>query len=176
MDYFLQSDRLGWRTWTPDDIELAWSLWGDAEVTRLIGGPLTREQVAARLAREIASQEAHGIQYWPIFLLESGKHIGCAGLRPYMQELRTPELGVHLKPQFRRKGYATEAAEAVMGYGFIRLDVQAIFAGHHPANMASRHMLRRLRFRYTHEEFYPATGMMHPSYLYARPQKPAPRA
>jgi RimJ/RimL family protein N-acetyltransferase len=174
-EYFLQSDQIGWRIWTPADAELAWELWGDPEVTRLIGGPFTREQVAKRLAREIATQESEGIQYWPIFLLEGDVHIGCAGLRPYMQELHTPEFGVHLKPQFRGKGYAVEAGEAVLGYAFIKLDVHAVFAGHHPANQACRRMLRELRFRYTHDQLYAPTGLLHPSYLYARPQKPTPR-
>jgi hypothetical protein len=42
-EYFLQSDQIGWRIWTPADAELAWGLWGEAVVTRLFGGPFTRE-------------------------------------------------------------------------------------------------------------------------------------
>jgi hypothetical protein len=54
MDYFLRSPRLGFRCWREDDLPLAIELWGDAEVTALIGGPFTPEQVGLRLAKEIA--------------------------------------------------------------------------------------------------------------------------
>jgi len=44
-----------------------------------------------------------------------------------------------------------------------------LFAGHHPENHASRRILSKLGFRLTHEEFYPPTGLLHPSYLLPRP-------
>ena len=49
-------------------------------MTRLIGGPFSREQVAERLSREISTMQSHGIQYWPMFLLATGEHVGCCGL------------------------------------------------------------------------------------------------
>ena len=70
--YFLKSDRLGFRCWIAGDLPLAQAIWGDPEVTRFVGGPFSNEQVQERLEREMASMERHGVQYWPIFLLESG--------------------------------------------------------------------------------------------------------
>jgi len=52
-----------------------------------------------------------------------------------------------------------------MEYGYNILGVKALFAGHNPANVASRRVLEKLGFRYTHDEFYPPTGLHHPSYL-----------
>lgn len=72
-------------------------LWGDPDVTRLIGGPMSREQIHERLSREIDTVRAHGIQYWPIFVLVAGSHIGCCGLRPYRPEESIHEIGVHLR-------------------------------------------------------------------------------
>lgn len=66
-EYFLKTKRLGFKQWTKDDLPLALAVWGDAEVTRYVGGPFSREQVAARLDREIASMLAYRVQYWPIF-------------------------------------------------------------------------------------------------------------
>jgi RimJ/RimL family protein N-acetyltransferase len=43
-----------------------------------------------------------------------------------------------------------------------------VFAGHNPANTASRGLLARLGFRYTHDELYAPTGLRHPSYLLER--------
>jgi RimJ/RimL family protein N-acetyltransferase len=80
--HFMRSERLGFRVWTVDDLELALGLWGDADVTPHIGGPFSRDQVRARLEREIAMQAEHGTQYWPVFLL-TGEHVGCCGLLPF---------------------------------------------------------------------------------------------
>ncbi|HYM92183.1 MAG TPA: GNAT family N-acetyltransferase [bacterium] len=64
---------------------------------------------------------------------------------------------------------AVEAGHAIMTFAFDTLGAKALFAGHHPANTASRAVLEKLGFCCTHEEFYPATGLNHPSYLLTRP-------
>lgn len=163
--YFLRSERLGFRPWSEADVGLAVVLWGDPEVTKLIGGPFSRAQVQERLSREIGTMKSHGVQYWPIFLLVTGEHVGCCGLRPYKAEEGVYEIGVHLRKLYWGEEYAPEATRAVMKYAFNTLGVKALFAGHNPANTASRRVLEKLGFRYTHDEFYPPTGLYHPSYL-----------
>jgi RimJ/RimL family protein N-acetyltransferase len=165
IDYFLRSQRLGFRLWTEADIDLAMGLWGDPEVTRLIGGPFSIQQVQQRLSCEIATFRGHGVQYWPIFLLTSGEHVGCCGLRPYRLEERVYELGAHVRKLHWGQGYAQEASRAVIRYAFEALGAAALFAGHHPANEVSRRLLLALGFAYTHDEYYAPTGLYHPSYL-----------
>lgn len=162
--YFLRSERLGWRWWGEGDVELAIGLWGDAAVTRLIGGPFSREQVVERLRREMGTAETDGVQYWPVFLRATGEHVGCCGLRPYGTRERMYELGFHLRPGFWGQGYGEEAARAVIGYGFGALGAAGLFAGHHPANGGSRRLLLKLGFVYAGDEFYAPTGLNHPSY------------
>jgi len=166
--YFLSSTRLGFRSWTMDDLPQAIALWGDPAVTALLGGPFTPEQVAERLTKEIGTLAAHGVQYWPVFLLEDGRHAGCAGLRPYRIEDRIYELGFHLRPEFWGRGLAEEAARTLIEFAFKKLRAAALFAGHHQENPASKHILLKLGFRYTQDEFYEPTGMDHPSYLLTR--------
>jgi hypothetical protein len=48
--------------------------------------------------------------------------------------------------------------------------VEALFTGHNPASDASRARLARLGFRHTHDELYPPTGLLHPSYRLDRAQ------
>ena len=163
--YFLRSRRLGFRPWSDADLLIAAGLWGDPEVTRLIGGPFSDEQVSERLAREIGTFREHGVQYWPMFLLATGEHVGCCGLRPYSPADRVLELGFHVRRAHWRQGYAKEAAQAVIAHAFESLGVSALFAGHNPANESSRHLLAKLGFRYTHDEYYAPTGLYHPSYL-----------
>ena len=173
-DFFLHSTRLGFRHWTPGDLPLAQSLWGNPEVSRFIHakGVFSPEEVSARLEREMDTQRRSGIQYWPTFLLSSGAFVGCCGLRPYEQRPKTLELGVHLLPNFWRQGLAQEAALRVISYAFDVLKTEALFAGHNPGNTVSKVLLTRLGFDYTHDEFYAPTGLQHPSYLLVRPDAP----
>jgi RimJ/RimL family protein N-acetyltransferase len=165
--YFLRTARLGFRLWRAEDLVLACGLWGDPQVMRFIdaGAQLSEQQVRERLTREITTAATHGVQYWPVFLLHTGEHVGCVGLRPYKIAERIYEIGVHLRVQFWGKGFATEAARGVMNHAFHSLRFTALFAGHSPRNEASRHVLLKLGFRYTHDEFYSPAGEDHPSYL-----------
>ncbi|HWY49385.1 MAG TPA: GNAT family N-acetyltransferase [Bryobacteraceae bacterium] len=167
-DYFLTSERLGFDHWSTADLPLAHQLWANAAVTSLIGGPFTDEQIEQRLDREITSMNASGVQYWPIFLLENDQHAGCAGLRPYRLDQHIYELGFHLRPEYWGRGLAQEAGQAVIAFAFENLGAEALFAGHHPANSASRRVLSKLGFQFTHDEFYPPTGLTHRSYLLTR--------
>ena len=164
--FFLKTQRLGFRTWTKDDLHHAIGLWGDFEVTKLFDGrgPLSNDQVQGRLLEEMASQAAHGIQYWPIFLLKTGEHVGCAGLRPYELAEKILEIGLHIRSKCWRRGYAYEAALGVFAYAFDTLSLAELFAGHNPKNQASKNLLIKLGFRYTHDEYYKPTGLQHPSY------------
>lgn len=164
-DYFLASRLVGFRRWRERDLPLAMELWGDPEVTAYIGGPFTEERVRSRLAHEIAQEQEFGVQYWPFFLLGGNRHAGCAGLRPYRVEERIYEFGIHLRSAYWGRGLAEEAARLVIDYGFVTLGAAALFAGHHPQNEASRRLLLKLGFVHTHEELYPPTGLLHPSYI-----------
>jgi [ribosomal protein S5]-alanine N-acetyltransferase len=169
-DYFLTTERLGFSHWQEDDLALAMTLWGDPKVTALLGGPFTPEEVSARLSYEIAMRIACKVQYWPIFLLENNDLVGCAGLRPYKNDGHVLELGFHLRPDYWGQGVAHEAARAVIAFAFETLPIESLFAGHHPANAASERLLKKLGFRWTHEEIYPPTGLMNPAYRLMNPR------
>ena len=143
--YFLLSDRLGFRAWSAEDLPLAIQLWTDARVTGAFGGPYTPAQVRERFERERSTQREFEMQYWPIFLLADGQHVGVCGLRPRRENV--PELGYHLRPEFWGQGLALEAARAAIEFGFDRLGATAIFAGHDPQNEASKKILLKLGFR-----------------------------
>jgi RimJ/RimL family protein N-acetyltransferase len=166
--YFKKTERLGFRHWSAEDLPLACLLWKDPQVSRFLGGPFSDEQVVARLRKEIQTQADCGTQYWPVFLLQTGDFVGCAGLRPYDLWRGVFELGAHLRPQYWRRGLAEEAARAAIDFAFSNLGATAVFAGHHPENESSRRLLVKLGFKYTHDELYAPTGEMHPSYLLGR--------
>ena len=169
--FHITTKRIGFSKWTSDDHLLAEQLWGDPEVTRYIcaSGIFSKEDIEARLAKEIENDLAHGMQYWPIFELASGELIGCCGLRPYNENIY--EIGFHLRPKFWRQGFAVEAANAVIEHAFTKLHAEGLFAGHNPNNIASKHVLGKLGFQYIRDEFYAPTGLYHPSYELKHPNK-----
>jgi len=167
--YFLKSGRLGFRCWSPEDLPLALALWGDINVTRFFGGPFSEEEIGRRLEREITRMNTHGIQYWAMHLLADDEHVGCCGLRPYRLEEGVPELGFHLRPKYWGRGVAVEAAGAVIPFAFETLGAKALSAGHHPGNVASKRVLEKLGFQYSHDEIFDALGILIPYYLLKRP-------
>lgn len=165
--YFLKTARIGFRRWQEEDLPLATGLWGDLKVTQLFDGrgKLSQAQVKERLLLEISTQQLHGIQYWPIFRLQDDRHIGCCGLRPYDESKTVLEIGFHIRHRHWGHGYAYEAARGLIRYAFDIIRVSGLFAGHNPKNEGSRHLLEKLGFKYTHDEFYQPTGLNHPSYM-----------
>ena len=165
--FFLNTVRLGFSVWSEKDISDALELWGNPEVTKFIvaEGKMSKAQVQQRLRKEIETYNNANIQYWPIYLIETNQNVGCCGLRPYDPKSNTLEIGIHLKEAYWGNGFAMEACTKVIEYAFKDLRVNALFAGHNPKNIASAQLLKKLGFTYTHDEFYPPTGLHHPSYL-----------
>ncbi len=169
--YFLKTARLGFRCWTAEDLPLARAIWGDPAVTRFVGGPFSDEQVRDRLAREIASMHSYGVQYWPIFLLSTGEHAGCAGMRARKPEERIFSMGFYLRPACWGEGFAVESGRAVIAHAFATLGIRELFAAHHPENASSGKVLVKLGFTFTHKELYPPTGLLHFAYSLKPPAK-----
>ena len=169
-EYFLKTKRLGFSHWEKENLETAYSLWGDKKVTKYLSaaGIFTREETLERLNLEIENEKLYGIQYWPVFELKTGEFTGCCGLRPYKNSEKIFEIGFHLKPEYWGMGYGKEAAENMIKYAFEKLGAEKIFAGHNPANAASAKLLTKLGFTYTGDEYYKPTGLYHPSYIYEK--------
>lgn len=160
------SERLQFRHWSPDDLDLALGLWGDPLVSKFIDvrRMLSDREVREMLERHLGFQKQHGVQYWPMFSRASGQHVGCCGLRPRDPSEGIYELGCQIRSTHWGRGFATEASWAAIRFAFEVLGAKSLFAGHHPRSSVSGHLLPKLGFVYTHDELYPPTGLMHPSY------------
>ena len=156
------TERIQFGEWQASDLPQAQLLWGDPDVTRLISKDgFSPQMIEDRLALEVRSLAQDQVQYWPLFAAD-GDLIGCCGLhaRPHGEY----ELGYHLRPAYWHQGLATEAAKAVVQYATTQLHAPALIAGHNPANLASKHVILKLGFQYTHDELYPPTGKYSPMY------------
>lgn len=163
-DWLMTTQRLGFGIWRDADAALANAIWGDAEVTKLTGGPFTAEAVTERLTVEIDNWRLHGVQYWPVFRLDDSTLVGCCGLRPRNMDALVVELGFQLCRDAWGRGFATEAGRRVIEWAR-KQAFASLIAGHHPENQASRRALLGLGFLYSHDELYPPTGQMEPCYL-----------
>jgi ribosomal-protein-alanine N-acetyltransferase len=143
------SGRLTFRSWTGEDAALAEALWCDPEVTHFFGGAMSREQVHDRLNAECERESSVGMQYWPMFLRETGEFAGCAGLRPWSMDSNTIEAGVHLMRSAWGQRLGEEALLAVLRYGFDTLGLPVIVAGHGAAHANSQKLLERVGFKCT---------------------------
>ncbi len=173
MTVLYESPRLQFGLWRLQDLPLARRLWTNRQTCRYItaSGAMTPRQAEQRMELEIQQYLQTGLQYHPLFLKETGAFIGVCGLRPYQakdparQGQAICEIGVHLLPDYWHAGYAFEGAGRTVQRAFKQLGCDALFAGHNPKNTASRGLLLKLGFRYDHDEFYPPTGLYHPSYF-----------
>jgi RimJ/RimL family protein N-acetyltransferase len=112
---------------------------------------MTREQTHERLQTESARESRLGIQYWPMFLRETGQFAGCAGLRPWSMNPNTVEAGVNLMRSVWGMRLGEEALRAVLAYGFDLMELPRIVAGHGRKHDNSLKLLERVGFKYTHD-------------------------
>ncbi len=75
-----------------------------------------------------------------------GRLIGACGLDPREEGL---ELGYWFGVPFWGRGYATEAARALVDYAFADMDCETLLSGARVSNPASRRVLEKCAFQWT---------------------------
>lgn len=152
MTVIAETDRLIIRTWMPfEDAEQALEMYSDPEVTRfLITKASDIEQVVSILERWVktANQLNNGTGLWAIVLKETGEIVGTIVLILLKDNdgrfTQDYEIGWHLKKSAWGKGYATEAAKAIVNYGFNVLKLREIYSIVNQDNTASIKVTQRL--------------------------------
>jgi RimJ/RimL family protein N-acetyltransferase len=146
----LETERLSLRRLAVDDAEFILTLLNEPSFLRYIGDKKVRNLDDAPqyiLNGPVASYERHGFGLNCVELRESHTPIGMCGLLK-REELPDPDIGFALLPDFWNKGFALEAAEAVLKDARERLNVQRILAITSLDNEASINLLQRLGFRF----------------------------
>ncbi len=83
-----------------------------------------------------------------ITLAATGEHIGSIGLSGLAGPNKRASLGYLLGVEFWGKGYCTEAARAVMKFGFEQLGLNRISAEHFTRNPASGRVMQKLGMKH----------------------------
>jgi RimJ/RimL family protein N-acetyltransferase len=149
-----ETGRLIIREWVHEaDAEQAFQIYGDPTVMRFVGSGKTQESVATQRAalESIVSRYAdlnNGTGHWAIEEKATGAIVGAVLLKqlPDNQGQLTQdyEVGWHLRQVSWGKGYATEAAQAAIAYGFKELNLPVIYAVANAENLASIRVTQRL--------------------------------
>ena len=146
----LETERLSLRRLTVDDAEFLLALLNEPSFLRYIGDKKVRNLDDARqyiLNGPVGSYERHGFGLNCVELRESHTPIGMCGLLK-RDELPDPDIGFALLPDFWSKGFAFEAAQAVLKDARERLQLQRILAITSLDNEASINLLQRLGFKF----------------------------
>ena len=139
----LTTERLRLRTLRADDFEAFAHMHSDAETMRFLGGVASREEAWRKLAMLVGHWHLRGFGMWAVESLATGELVGRVG---FHQPEGWPdfELGWTIAREHWGKGYATEAARAALGYGFVKMNRLHVISLIHPQNVRSIAVARRL--------------------------------
>ncbi|GAA1674525.1 GNAT family protein [Fodinicola feengrottensis] len=147
----VKTDRLLLRPFQLDDLDALHDIESRPEVALYeYWGPRTREESAEALSRKAAQNGTAAEGEWlglVICLADTGELIGDVSLKWASEKWRQGELGYVLSPDHQGRGYATEAAKAVLRLGFHEFALRRIQAGADARNTASIKVMERLGMR-----------------------------
>ena len=107
--------------------------------------------------------QENGIGRWAVIEKETNVFMGWAGLKFVTETINSHtnyyDLGYRLRRPFWGKGFATEAAEASLAYGFNNLKLQEVFAMADTRNQASIKVLKKVGLK--HVETFNLEEILH---------------
>ncbi|WP_166279425.1 GNAT family N-acetyltransferase [Saccharibacillus alkalitolerans] len=165
----IQTERLILRDAVPEDWAAIHEYASDPQVVRhSIWGPNTEEQTKEYVAQLIEMQREMPRMSFELVdaLKETGELIGGCGIHAAGFNA---EIGYTFNPRFWGSGYASEAAFALLRFGFEELGVHRIYATCRPDNEASAKVMQRIGMKREgrmREHLY-FKGAFHDSELYS---------
>jgi RimJ/RimL family protein N-acetyltransferase len=147
----LETERLLLRRFNETDVDAVFAMRSDAALMRFIRAPQTDQKEAESWLKLVSSRwESDRIGFCAVIEKSTNRFIGWCGLWR-LKETGETEVGYALVKDFHGRGFASEAAEAFLVYGFEILKLEEIVAVARPENRASRAVMERLgmTFDYT---------------------------
>ncbi|HEY4460063.1 MAG TPA: GNAT family protein [Pseudonocardiaceae bacterium] len=147
----VRTERLVLRAFTDDDLDALYDLHRRPEVTQfLLWDTRTRGEVREMLKRRVNQtdlvKEGDNLAV-AVEVRESGALIGDFNLELGDAGLGRAEIGFVLNPTHAGRGYATEAANAMLGLAFQHFGFHRVIGICNGRNTASMHLMERLGMR-----------------------------
>jgi len=145
----LETERLELRSATPADAPNLASLFSSPDVLRYLPPipPITLEQATRAIARRMKMEAELGYAPFIILTKNNDRFIGSGGVVP-VKDSPEVEIAYHFLPSAWGKGYATEAATAILAFGFESVRLKEIIGLTFPDNVASWRVLEKVGMRY----------------------------
>src|SRR5215467_11844400 len=141
MAIILETKRLILRHQVISDLELLWALYCDPEITKYIpDAPRTREEAKEELEWHMYGHPKNPqLGLWATIHKETGKFIGRCGLLPWTIDGQDEvEVAYTISREFWGQGLGTEAAKAILNYGFEKLNLTRLICLIDSENIASQ--------------------------------------
>jgi ribosomal-protein-alanine N-acetyltransferase len=146
----LETHRLILKVATLQEATSMVELNSDPDVIRYTGDSATPTiQDAEKVIKErlLAQFEQYKMGRFSVYLKETGEYLGWCGLR-FFPEQNEVDLGYRLMKKYWGKGYATEASEICLKYGFETLKLKNIIAKAMPENIASIKVMQKMKMTF----------------------------
>jgi ribosomal-protein-alanine N-acetyltransferase len=145
----LETERLVLREMTISDAEVFFNLRSNEEVMQFLDRPLavTIEDAINLIEKRKEIELAQTGLGWAICLQSNGEVIGDMGFYRVDVNNQKTEIGYILNPGYWRKGYASEAMDAVLKFGFEILNFNKIEADINPENKSSINLVTKMGFK-----------------------------
>lgn len=162
----LTTERLIMRQWQATDFPAYAKINQNPEVMEFYPSMLTPEESHAQAEKFRLQIEQKGWGFWALSLKNDERFIGFVGLNDPTYDLPfSPcvEIGWRIDSAFWRKGYAYEAAQKSLQFGFEVLNLEEIVSFTSTTNLKSKSLMKKLAMTDTQQNFqHPLIADGHP--------------
>ncbi len=157
----LETGRLKLRPLTYDDAEAQYAIFSDPEVVRYWSSEVWTDMASAHewIAHALECYRTASSLRFAVEIAATGEMVGNVNLYDFSERNRRCEIGYAFGSAHWGQGYALEALEAALDYGFRMLDLNRVEADVDPGNPASSRLLEKLGFR--KEGYMPERWIVH---------------
>ena len=122
----------------------------DPDISRLMAWPRHEDMDATRrvLARALVGYAEGGHYEWGLIRKTDGRFLGTCGFGGVDAGRGIADIAYVLDRPYWGLGYGTEAAAAIVQFGFVQLGLRSIEAHAFPENMPSQRVMAKLGLRY----------------------------
>ncbi len=139
----INTSRLMIRKFSTNDWQDVFRYTSNSEVMHYIPEGVMTEEKAKQF---VLTNRGENAEYFPVILAEENKLIGHLVFFKYFGA-HTYEIGWVFDPDYCNKGYASEAAKAMLAYGFEHMKLHRIIATCQPENIPSYKVMEKIGMR-----------------------------
>jgi ribosomal-protein-alanine N-acetyltransferase len=154
MAVILETPRLILRHQVMEDLDDLWALYKNPNLTKYIpDAPRSRAEAQEELARHMHGHPKHPeLGLWATIHKETGKFIGRCGLLPWeINGQNEVEVAYTIAEAYQAQGLGSEAAQAILNYGFEKLNLSRLICMIDPDNVASQSVAKKIGMTFEKE-------------------------